>query len=366
VRRAVPALFVFLVLTAVGCGSSSKPHSQATQAVRTETNRGGGAPSAPPTSRVMHRDIVDVVNSTFKYESNVLSFERKGSGPPDLQPEVVATRNSPSDPRYATAVVELKNAAGERQPGTSVLLMRGRHLLAQTGTRFMVACTDQTPRGVRDLACPNPWKVLRYPEPAVRLDETIRAAGPISDIHQVHWQSATLPGAACRATRPLHFTPTGPGQKYGEAWTRSVDDPWWLPVHVNVGVSSGGGIAYGDLDGDGADEAAVQVVCDNGGGTADGQLRISVVVVGVEGGALRPLGVISARQPLGGVGVHVPLVSVRAGDIGNGRITTREFWYGPSDGTCCSSGRASTAWVYSNGKLRPSHTTVRNPVRVAD
>jgi hypothetical protein len=353
-----------MALVFVGCGSSSKSDDQMAQTASTAAT-GADVASAPPqaSAPVKRRDIVASVDSTFKYESNVLRFERKGP-PPDLHPKVVAIRTSRSDPRFATAVVELRGAAGERRPGTSVVLLRNGHQFAQTGTNFPVACTGATPPGIRELVCPSPWKILGYPKPAVHLDRTIRSTEPVTDIHAVHWQSATLPGAACRAAEPIRLSPIGPQNRYGEASIRSVDDPWWLPLRVAIGVTSGGGVAYGDVDGDGRDEALVVVECSNGGGTAGGQLRFSVVVAGVEDDALRLLGIITTRQALGGFGVHVPLVAVRNSDIRDGRVTAHEYWYGPHDGTAGSSGRASTVWVYSHGGMVPRRTTVRTPVRL--
>jgi hypothetical protein len=361
-----PLAIGLATLVLAGCGSSSKSGDQMAQTTSTVATGADVAPAPPQASApVERRDIVASVDSTFKYESNVLRFERKGP-PPDLHPEVVAIRTSRSDPRFATAVVELRNAAGERQPGTSVVLLRNGHMYAQTGTSFPVACTGATPPGARELVCPNPWKVLGYPRPAVDLDRTVRPPGPVTDIHAVHWQKATLPGAACRATKPIRLSPIGPQNRYGEASIRSVDDPWWLPLRVAIGVTSGGGVAFGDLDGDGRDEAVIGVECSNGGGTAGGQLRFSAVVVGVSGGDLRLLGIITTRQPLGGFGVHVPLVSVRSRDIQNGQVTAREAWYGPHDGTAGPSGRASTTWVYSNGRMVPRRTTVLRPVRLSN
>jgi hypothetical protein len=114
---------------------------------------------------------------------------------------------------------------------------------------------------------------------------------------------------------------------------------------------------YGDLDGDGTtDEAAVGVVCSNGGGTAAGQLGFFYVIVGARENVLRLMGVVTPRQPLDPDAGHVPLLG--SVEILRGRLLAQEAWYGPSDGTCCPSGRAATIWTYASGKLRPSRTIV--------
>jgi hypothetical protein len=68
---------------------------------------------------------------------------------------------------------------------------------------------------------------------------------------------------------------------------RSARFPWWPAVVVNTAWN---GVRYGDLDGDGRDEAVVDVVCSNAGGTAAGQLAFSSVVFAARGRSLRSIG----------------------------------------------------------------------------
>jgi hypothetical protein len=136
----------------------------------------------------------------------------------------------------------------------------------------------------------------------------------------------------------------------------NVNLPWWNPVEVEWGYRP----VFGDIDGDGRDEAAVDVTCDNGGGTADGQLEFSTVVFKADGNRLRALGVIPMEQPLDVRAGHVPVG--RALRIEQGRVTTSEYWYGPFDGTCCGSGHAEVTWTYRHRHFMRTDTRILVPV----
>src|SRR4051794_40210745 len=86
----------------------------------------------------------------------------------------------------------------------------------------------------------------------------------VNDVHGVTWNEVVVPGRTCATRQPIHLD-------RGHAVVRSALYP--TPIGVNAG-----GVVYGDLDGDGQDEAALSVECDNRGGTADGQLRFTWVV----------------------------------------------------------------------------------------
>jgi hypothetical protein len=97
-------------------------------------------------------------------------------------------------------------------------------------------------------------------------------------------------------------------------------------------------------------------VCSNNGGTADGQIRFADVVFSGSATSVRPVGLITPRQPHSSNGSHVPLLGkVKWVD---GRIVVAEYWYGPNDPTCCASGRATTTWAYRTGKLTAVRTVV--------
>jgi hypothetical protein len=164
-----------------------------------------------------------------------------------------------------------------------------------------------------------------------------------------------VPGAACGATQPIRLDPRS---DWGDAFVRSAARPWWPAVEVAAGPT---GIRYGDLDGDGRDEAALVVVCSNAGGTAAGQLAFANVIYAARGRSLRSIGIVTPRQPLGGAATHVPLVW---SEIRGRKVVAHEAWYGPRDGDCCASGRATTIWRLENRTLRAGPTVVeRRPRR---
>ncbi|HEX4249252.1 MAG TPA: hypothetical protein VH008_15420 [Pseudonocardia sp.] len=158
----------------------------------------------------------------------------------------------------------------------------------------------------------------------------------------MNWTQQALPGSFCHIPGLVHYlngAATGTSEKWG-------------PVHLTVDPRS---TRYGDFFGDGDEVAAVHVGCDNGGGTADGQLVDSYVVVRSSAGTLHAIGVI-VPQMAAVPGVHVPLLS--GADFAAGKITVHEVWYRHYDGTCCPSGRAITVWALQNGALVAGHPSV--------
>jgi hypothetical protein len=315
----------------------------------------------PPSARE-RAQIVATVEETWAFESrppeSVRVFYHAHLRRPRLRPRVVAARVSRSDPRYAAAVVELPDARGRRRGTRAVVVLKRERGASKGGWGYPVAgpalsfplsCTSATPGGVRDLLCPDPWSRLRSPRP--RLDAQARLTQRIGspDLHSLDWRTIALPGGACGSIRPIrpHRYEYGPAALIRPR----VDLVWWNPVVVYSWSKP----VFGDLDGDGRDEAALGVDCANGGGTAGGQLAFSEVVFRAVGPSLRVVGILTPRQPLEPE-AHVPLIHVVA--IERGRVVVSEAWYGPSDGDCCASGRARTIWTYAAGRLRPTRTTI--------
>jgi hypothetical protein len=116
---------------------------------------------------------------------------------------------------------------------------------------------------------------------------------------------------------------------------------------------------YGDLDGDGQDEAALVVGCSNGGGTADGFLAYAQVVFTAGKKSPRAIAVVTPQQR------HAPnvLPTLLRVVIRRSQVIAREAWYGENDGTCCPSGRSTTTWRYTNGRLRAVRTVVERRPR---
>ncbi len=170
-------------------------------------------------------------------------------------------------------------------------------------------------------------------------------------LQAVGWQNETLPGAACNANSPIvlhnhvaQISHTGFGDVNSFGSNRDL-----------VQVAAAYDVTYGQLGGVGP-AAAVDVVCSNNGGTADGQIRFAEVVFGGSATNARAVGLITPQQPHRAKAGHVPLLGKV--EWVNGRIVVAEAWYGPDDPTCCASGRATTTWAYRTGKLTAVRTVV--------
>jgi len=223
--------------------------------------------------------------------------------------------------------------------------------LAGPALSFPLSCAAATPRAIRDLLCPDPWSVLGYPRPHLRAQTAYVQRIPSHDLHAIDWRKVILPGGACGSSRPIRPHRYGHGPPEALIHT-DVNLLWWNPVVV----SSWSKPWFGDLDGDGRDEAALGVDCANGGGTAAGQLAFSDVIFKAVGRSLRVVGIVAPRQPLDPETSHVPLIGKVA--IERGKAVVSEAWYGSYDGDCCASGRARTTWTCAAGKLRPTRTTI--------
>jgi len=173
-------------------------------------------------------------------------------------------------------------------------------------------------------------------------------------LQAVGWQNETLPGAACKANGPIRLhnhvaqiSHTG----FGDVDSRG-------PNRDLVDVAAAYNVTYGQLRGVGP-AAAVDVVCSNNGGTADGQIRFAEVVFSGMATNTHAVGLITPQQPHRARVSHVPLL----GKVRwvNGRIIVPEYWYGPNDSTCCATGRATTTWAYRAGKLTAVRTVITKP-----
>jgi hypothetical protein len=156
------------------------------------------------------------------------------------------------------------------------------------------------------------------------------------DLRTVDWQQATLPAAFCHVEEPVRL-------RNGTARATST---LWGTVEVFLDVD----VHYGDVDGDGWDEAAISLGCDNTGGTASSQLEFAFVVVTAQGGQLELVGEISATT-MRDDAPHVPLLAEP--QFAKGSITVKELWYRPSDATCCPTGASLTRWWLRDGTLKP-------------
>ena len=185
---------------------------------------------------------------------------------------------------------------------------------------------------------------------ATAVAATAAAAGSLRanplDLHRVHWGEVVIPGFVCGA-------PTAIRLRHKKAVVPSGRFPPYRRVHVSTAWN---GVVYADVDGDGKDEAAFQVDCNNGGGTAAGVLGYAAVAFTGARGRLRAVGVITPQQRYRRGSRFPPIVGIVK--LRLRKVVSPEAWYGPNDGVCCPSGRARTIWAYDGGKLRVTRTIV--------
>jgi hypothetical protein len=157
----------------------------------------------------------------------------------------------------------------------------------------------------------------------------------VGDLHQLDWDAAPVPPGFCGV-------PTVTVMSGGKATTTSGT---WGPVTVAVL-----GVDYGDLLADDADEAALRVYCDNGGGTGSSTLAYGIAVYAGRGGRLVSLGVLTAQMQEAN---QLPtLLSVQ--EWRQGSLVVAESYYRDADSTCCPSGTAETTWTWTGDVPSPS------------
>lgn len=167
-----------------------------------------------------------------------------------------------------------------------------------------------------------------------------------TDLHQVDWDNVTIPGGWFRGPADIKLV-NGTAKGVQTAYDSEVQE---------VGGSTEF-VEYGDLDGDGKDEAALFVLVNPVGVAAADRAAGWVLFRG--GGANGPETISVATPRMHPYNAwdpvrkdaHIPFLnSVK---IEPGRVVVQEFYYQLSDRTCCPSGRATTTWTYSNGELLP-------------
>jgi hypothetical protein len=156
-------------------------------------------------------------------------------------------------------------------------------------------------------------------------------------LRNVDWANSSFPARVCGGVgvAVLHK---------GAARFRSTR---W-PQYAHVKVSLFKPVAFGDIDGDGKPEAAVELWCDNNSGMAAGLLADSFVIYKAGRGTDRTvLGILHTTEP-GPEGGRAYFARAR---IKRNEVSADEAWYGPYDPTCCPSGRATTVWTYDGTTL---------------
>jgi len=173
------------------------------------------------------------------------------------------------------------------------------------------------------------------PTPVASLD-----AGPSpGDLRDVVWSDVAVPGAFCAINDAVALD-----EDQGKAVSQT-----WGSVQVDLFHEE-----YGNLLGDDGLEAAVTVLCENGGGTGAGVLQYALVVYADVDDRLLAVGTLVPQRQLP---AQLPtLVSVAA--WGDQHVVVEERWYRSSDSTCCPSGVAETTWTWVEGNPVPGATHI--------
>jgi len=176
----------------------------------------------------------------------------------------------------------------------------------------------------------------------------VSAVAESRPLQAIDWANSVLPAAVCKASKPIELHDhSATLARTGFGNVNSHPNPYVVDVYAASDVVDGNLAGVGNA-------AAVDVTCSNNGGTADGQLRFADVIFGGSVSKVRTLGIITPRIS-GGPG-HVPLLGTPK--FSGGKIIVAEAFYGPNDATCCATGRATTTWVYTHGKLTALRTVI--------
>ncbi|MFI1105132.1 hypothetical protein [Streptomyces melanogenes] len=166
------------------------------------------------------------------------------------------------------------------------------------------------------------------------------------NLHSVDWPSSTIPGSLCRSPQSIRLHDGAASNVPSDFDGPEKDMPQDVAAHVEK-------IAYGDITGDGHDEAALPVLCANHNATAAGQRAMGVMVFDGSTGRLELLGTLTSRQPR--LGEPPNLLEVK--DMTPGKVIALDTYYQQGDANCCPSGHATESWSYRNGKLTPEVPT---------
>jgi hypothetical protein len=167
------------------------------------------------------------------------------------------------------------------------------------------------------------------------------ASAQTRSAHSVNWGDVTIPGQLCKVNGPIKL-------HNGRAFVRHSGFGMALDV-LMLNVTRGG-------LGHGLQVAALQVWCDNTGGTADGELAEGIFVFDSPGGHPHLLGTLTP-QLKGNPTLHIPFIVVNHIES-TGHVAVTEFFYTPANATCCPSGRATTLWRWTGRTFIPGRTKI--------
>ena len=166
------------------------------------------------------------------------------------------------------------------------------------------------------------------------------SAQPVA-AHSVNWGDVAIPGQLCKVSGQIQL-------HNGQAKVSHSGFGMALDVSMLT-------VTRGDL-GHGLQVAALQVWCDNTGGTADGELAEGIMVFDSPGGHPHLLGTLTAQHKTSAT-LHIPFIVVNRIET-SGHIAVTELFYDSANATCCPSGRATTLWKWTGRTFVPGHTTI--------
>ena len=195
-------------------------------------------------------------------------------------------------------------------------------------------------------ACSAPTPGPKVGPAPPRSDATVSSVSPgttaspaglgvaVSDLHQLDWDEAPLPPGFCGVPTATQFS---------GGFATATSATWG---GVTVAVLQ---VTYGNLLGDDAEEAALDVYCDNGGGTASSTLEYGIAVYAGRAGELVSLGILTAQKQ--DADQMATLLSVK--EWRDRSMVVTENYYRTSDSTCCPSGIAETTWTWEDDVPSP-------------
>ncbi len=190
---------------------------------------------------------------------------------------------SVSTPLWAgVAALYDQYAAAQKAPPLGLANPMLYRIAGQTDRPLFDVTTDQN--GGPQLSSPgagpgwDPATGLGTPNAKVLIYDALlpTPSRPPLDIRKVDWSGFTLPAGTCGSTGPVQLhnaeaTVTPPGGYRGFPTVKAI---------FYNGLPGGSGPTYGDLAGDGRIQAALDIGCDTGGGTAGNDLGDTLFVYG--------------------------------------------------------------------------------------
>jgi hypothetical protein len=156
-----------------------------------------------------------------------------------------------------------------------------------------------------------------------------------ANIRAVDFGEVAPPGSAC--AEGLRFTPPA-AIPVDRGRSPVLDIGRFTQLEVDPDV------AYGDLDGDGDDEAAVHVVCNYGANAAEDTVHVWTLSRG------RPVHVASLTEPPRSITGPLP-PGVTDVAIEGGRVEVTWTHYAEGDPNCCPSGLTTVGYALDGDRL---------------